>query len=105
MTVRVRGRVPNGGACPSRPPRVEAQDPTRRPITRSSSSAIGLLCGLTVVVLLVRRLRAHGAAADAARAMERSARVELCVARVAQTVERVEREFAGIARRPRLIGR
>jgi hypothetical protein len=37
--------------------------------------------------------------------MERSARVELCVARVAQTVERVEREFAGIARRPRLIGR
>ena len=84
MTVRVRGRVPGVPIAPF---------------------AIGLLCGLTVVVLLVRCLRAHGAAADAARAMERSARVELCVAGVAQTVERVERGLAGIVRRPRLIGR
>jgi hypothetical protein len=117
----------------------------------------GVACGLAVLVPLLRRVRAH---ADAARAMERSAHVDLCVARerhsgelqsarsahedelgalrerfglevrtlreavssaraeldrtqgielliarVAQTVERVERELARIDRRPRLIRR
>jgi hypothetical protein len=54
---------------------------------------VGLACGLVFLLPTVRRMRSARAASEAARALERSTQVELCVAR-----ERHANEVAGLRR-------
>ena len=54
---------------------------------------VGLACGLVFLLPTLRRMRSARAASEAARALERSTRVELCVAR-----ERHANEVAGLRR-------
>jgi hypothetical protein len=54
---------------------------------------VGLACGLAFLMPPVRRMRSARAASEAARALERSTQVELCVAR-----ERHANEVAGLRR-------
>jgi hypothetical protein len=54
---------------------------------------VGLACGLVFLLPTVRRMRTARAATEAARALERSTQVELCVAR-----ERGANEVAGLRR-------
>ena len=55
---------------------------------------VGLACGLVFLLPTVRRMRTAHAAMEAARALERSTQVELCVVR-----ERNASEVAGLRRR------
>jgi len=54
---------------------------------------VGLACGLVFLFPTIRRMRSAQAASEAARALERSTQVELCVAR-----ERHANEVAGLRR-------
>jgi hypothetical protein len=54
---------------------------------------VGLACGLVFLFPTLRRMRSARAATEAARALERSTQVELCVAR-----ERHANEVAGLRR-------